>query len=322
MAYSNKQQQDELPVAVSDLSKTYRRLVRRAKSVRALNGLNIEVAAGESYGILGPNGAGKTTLIKILLGIVHPTNGRALVWGRVPGHPASLARMGYLPENHRYPDFLTAELTLRYFGMLSGLAGRQLSLKVSSLLELVRMSKWRSEKVKNMSKGMQQRVGLAQALLNSPDLLVMDEPTDGVDPLGRREIRDILLDLRQQGVTILINSHLLSEVERTCTRVGILSQGTLVYDGPLSAFSTGAASYHIALDPADTALKPQLQAQFGLSLDREGQLIVGSGDSSDLNAVIDRIRSVGARIIGVQPQRETLEDIFIKMTSGQIGGTR
>jgi ABC-2 type transport system ATP-binding protein len=298
-------------IEVVGVAKTYRRPLRPSRSIHAPRGVTLNVAQGESFGLLGPNGAGKTTLIKILLGIVHPSSGQASIFGHRAGDPRALARVGYLPENHRYPEFLTVEQTMHYFGRLSGLRGRELRRRTDRLLDLVRMSRWRAEKVKRLSKGMQQRLGLAQALVNEPGAVFLDEPTDGVDPLGRRDIRNVLLELRERGVTVFVNSHLLSEVERTCNRVGILKEGKLIYDGALSAYSDGKLRYRILLEAPAGDILSRLGPGVARADDDGNALVVTAGDLDRVNAVIDAIRAAEQRIVEVHPLKASLEDLFV-----------
>ena len=246
-----------LAVDVRDLSKTYRSPFRRA-DVQALSGLSLQVAPGEIFGLLGPNGAGKTTLVKSLLGIVHPTSGAASLFGVPVGRPEARRRVGFLPEHHRFPPFLTAEAMLHLYGRLSGVEAATRKRQIPELLERVQMGRWRSAKIKTFSKGMMQRAGLAQALLGSPDLLFLDEPTDGVDPVGRREIRDVLVELSREGKTIFLNSHLLSEVEQVCTRVAILKGGRLVREGTVGELTAVEKVYELSATPIPDVLLERL----------------------------------------------------------------
>ena len=201
--------------------------------MHALQGIDLQIPRGSVFGLLGPNGAGKTTLVKILLGIAFPSGGSASVLGKPPGDVSALARIGYLPENHRYPAHLTGEQVLHHFGRLSGIRQPERGRRVTEMLRRVRLEEWRGTRTHKYSKGMMQRLGMAQAVFNEPDLLILDEPTDGVDPIGRHELRDLVLEQKQRGATIFLNSHLLSEVERLCDRVAILKQGRLVRHGTL-----------------------------------------------------------------------------------------
>jgi ABC-2 type transport system ATP-binding protein len=300
------------------LAKTYRAALRRAP-VRALQGLDIEVPGGRVFGLLGPNGAGKTTLVKLLLGIAFPSAGRAVVLGRPPGDVSAKARIGYLPESHRYPAHLTGEQVLHHFGRLSGVREPERSRRVDALLRRVRMEEWRRVRLGKYSKGMLQRLGMAQALLNDPELLILDEPTDGVDPIGRQEIRDLLLEQKGRGTTIFLNSHLLSEVERLCDRVAILKDGRLVREGsveeltrPSPAWSVQVRGLRPELLPALLASAPGLRAVPGREGSPDGWLEL-SGEQAALDAAIDLLRGRGASIAAVIPRRESLEEVFVKV---------
>ncbi|MCH8348221.1 MAG: ATP-binding cassette domain-containing protein [Proteobacteria bacterium] len=219
-----------------------------------LKDLSFEVRAGEIFGLLGPNGAGKTTLIKILLDIVRPTTGEATLFNIPVRKPRARQRVGYLPENHRFPDFLTAGQMLDLYGRMAHVPAHERRQRIPPLLEAVRMTPWLDVKIKKFSKGMMQRLGLAQALLADADLIFLDEPTDGVDPVGRREIRDLLVQLRDQGKTIFLNSHLLSEVEQVCTRVAILNKGRLVREGSIEALTAIEPVYEVLSTPIPEGL--------------------------------------------------------------------
>ena len=310
------------------LAKTYRAPLARG-GVVALRGLDLKVRRGMTFGLLGPNGAGKTTLVKLLLAIAFPTSGRATVLGRAPGDTRAKERIGYLPENHRYPGHLTGEQLLHHFGRLSGLAGAERTRRVRALLRRVRMEEWRGVRVNKYSKGMMQRLGMAQAILNEPDLLILDEPTDGVDPIGRREIRDLLLEQRDRGATIFLNSHLLSEVERLCDRVAILKEGVLLREGEVSDLTRPRSVWQIDVRPAAPGLLESACAAVG-GLRRAapppahpGQTAPGAatpiesleipGDVPALNRAIDALRAPGVEIVSVQPRRDSLEDVFVRI---------
>src|SRR5262252_7044772 len=212
------------PIHAAGLRKVYGSRFGR-RPIEALAGLDLEIAAGEIFGLLGPNGAGKTTTVKILLGLTHPTSGQARLGGVAVSDPQSRRRAGDLPEGHRFPGYLTARQTLSIFGRMSGVESGVLAARIPQLLERLSLTSWTDVRVKKFSKGMTQRLGLAAALVHAPEILLLDEPTDGVDPVGRREIRDLLREEAGRGTTILLNSHLLSEIERTCDRVAVLSRG-------------------------------------------------------------------------------------------------
>jgi ABC-2 type transport system ATP-binding protein len=219
-------------VAVRGLTKIFPVPFHRQQVV-AVCDLNLEIERGEVYGLLGPNGSGKSTTLKIILGLVSPTRGRTEIFGRDSRLVESREAVGFLPENPYFYKYLTGEETLRFFGRLCGLSGRQLKNRMDELLELVGLTKARKRRLGTYSKGMLQRIGLAQALIHHPRLLVLDEPTAGVDPAGSREIRDLIVDLKERGITVLLSSHLLAQAQEICDRVGILANGRLVREGHL-----------------------------------------------------------------------------------------
>ena len=290
--------------------------------MRALDGLDLTVPRGAVFGLLGPNGAGKTTLVKLALGIAHPSGGEVRILGRPGGDVAVRARVGYLPENHRYPAHLTGAQVLDFFGRLSGLREPARSLRVEGLLRRVRMEEWRATPVRKYSKGMMQRLGLAQAILNDPDFLILDEPTDGVDPVGRREIRDLLLEQKARGATIFLNSHLLSEVERLCDRVAILKSGKLVREGGIDELTRTKSAWEIDVRaPSAPALAAIVAATPGLrpAPPAAGAATAGTtmleieGAAADMNRALDALRAGGVGIDAVRPRRESLEEVFVKV---------
>lgn len=220
------------------------------KRVHALQGISLSVRRGEVFGLLGPNGAGKSTLVKIIMTVVRPTRADGTVLGQPVGHKPTLARVGYLPENHRFPRYLTGRQILEFFAALAKVDRHARKRRAGELLETVGMSEWADTRISTYSKGMLQRVGLAQALVHDPDLVALDEPTDGVDPVGRREILDVLGRLRGQGKTVFINSHALSELESICDRVAILLKGKVALQGTIDELTVAKQRYEIQLAPA------------------------------------------------------------------------
>ncbi|MEZ4700885.1 MAG: ABC transporter ATP-binding protein [Rhodothermales bacterium] len=314
------------PIRVEGLTKVYRSALSR-RSVQALEALTLQVGRGEIFGLLGPNGAGKTTLVKILLGVVRPTQGSATLLGLPVQHPEARRAIGYLPENHRFPEVFTAEGLLQVYGRMGGVSPSLLKERIPRLLERTGMTEWRKARIRTFSKGMMQRLGLAQALLNDPQVIFLDEPTDGVDPIGRREIRDLLAGLRDEGKTIFLNSHLLSEVERVCDRIAILNKGALVYEGDLEHVGKTEVAYDITCTPLPETLFAQLQVTDGLQANEAdaggmGRYRLENASTERLNAVIDQLRAGGVAIQAIQPQRRSLEDAFIQLlaTDSSIGG--
>jgi ABC-2 type transport system ATP-binding protein len=219
-------------VSVEGLTKVFP-IPFRKQSIVAVRDLHLQVEAGEVYGLLGPNGSGKSTTLKIILGLISPTRGRTQIFGRDSALVATREEVGFLPENPYFYKFLTGEETLRFFGKLCRLSGSELKQRVATLLELVGLTGARKQRLGTYSKGMLQRIGLAQALINDPQLVVLDEPTAGVDPAGSRDILNLIVDLKNRGVTVLVSSHLLEHVQEICDRVGILAKGRLVCEGAL-----------------------------------------------------------------------------------------
>jgi ABC-2 type transport system ATP-binding protein len=298
----------------SDLSKTYFAGVFRRSPIHALKSVSLTVEQGQIFGLLGPNGAGKTTFIKLLLSITFPTSGKGTVLGYPLGSRLIRQSVGYLPENHRYPSFLTAFQTLLHFGRLQGLASSDVHERATSLLSLTGLSDWDSVKIKKFSKGMLQRLGLAQALLADPPILFLDEPTDGVDPIGRKEIRDILTSLRSQGKTIFLNSHMLSEVEEISDRVAILNKGELVHVGTVSEITSHKLEYEILLasppSAEDLSVVRPLCRSIAVS---DSLLTVILAEQADAQKVLDALRLAGLTIESFSPRKSRLEDYFIKL---------
>jgi len=311
-------------VSVSDLTKVYRTGLLRRETVHALNGVTLSVPSGTIFGLLGPNGAGKSTMVKILLDVVHATSGEAALFG-VPSTTADARRrIGYLPEDHEFPGFLTAKQVLQVYGRLAGVASGNRERRIPELLGRVGLKARSDSKVRGFSKGMAQRLGLAQALLNEPDLLFLDEPTDGVDPVGRRDIRDLLLWLREQGTTVFLNSHLLSEVEKVCSRVAILQDGAVVREGTTDELTAVDRVYEVVCTPVSDDLLQTLsdESPNGTSATVRPadatepepdvhRYHVQADDRAGLNAVLDHLRNADVELESVRPFRQTLEDYFI-----------
>lgn len=301
-------------VHTQQLTKIYRSGFVKRKEVAALKDVSISIERGEIFGLLGPNGAGKTTFVKILLSIVFPTKGQAEIFGQKLGTLEIREKSGYLPENHRYPGFLTGLQTLHLFGQLHGLNGSVLNDRAKSLLELVGLKDWGKVKIKRYSKGMLQRLGIAQALMNDPEILFLDEPTDGVDPVGRKEIRDLLKDLRAKGTTIFLNSHMLSEVEAISDRVAILNKGEVLKVGTVADITSTKLEYEIQLDQvASEQLCAKIRPFVRELKSNEKTLIVAVYDKNDIHKVQDLIRQEGVFIESMSPKKSSLEDYFIQL---------
>jgi ABC-2 type transport system ATP-binding protein len=302
----------ELPIEAEGLTKVYGSRFG-SRRFKALDGVSLRVESGQVFGLLGPNGAGKTTTVKILLGLTRPTGGRAALFGLAASDPESRRRVGYLPEGHRFPGYLTARQTLMIFGRMSGVDAGTLRKRAPELLERVRLSDWADVRVKKFSKGMTQRLGLAAALVHDPDVLLLDEPTDGVDPVGRREIRDLLQGEAARGKAILLNSHLLSEIERTCDRVAVLRSGKVVAEGRIEDLTASGSRHRLVASGVDEALLAAFR-ESGASVERvNGHFDLTTRDLAHLNALVDRLRAGGAMLQELSPVRSSLEDVFVDL---------
>ncbi|MGP1345846.1 MAG: ATP-binding cassette domain-containing protein [Phycisphaerales bacterium] len=234
---------DDLALDLRGIAKTYR------GKVKALRGIDLGVARGAVFGLLGPNGAGKSTLVKILLTVIRPSRAEGHLLGSRIGDREALRRVGYLPEHHRFPEYLTARQVIDHAACMTGVDPNDRRRRAPALLDLVGLSGWHDKRVGTFSKGMRQRLGIAQALVNEPDLVILDEPTDGVDPVGRRDIRDIINRLRDDGKTVFLNSHLLSELEMVCDRVAILVQGVVASQGTIDELTADKRAYQLEIVP-------------------------------------------------------------------------
>ena len=280
-------------------------------AIRALDNVTLSVDSGKIFSLLGPNGAGKTTLIKLLLGIAFPTRGSAKILGTAISDIRSHREVGYLAENHRFPEFLTANQVLYYYGKMSGVNKSDAARRIPQLLQLVNLSDWGDTRIRKYSKGMLQRMGIAQALMSDPQVLFLDEPTDGIDPVGRREIRDLLTRLRDKGKTIFLNSHLLSEVERVSDEIAILKNGQLVRKGPVADFISMKQQYQLQVTDAGDACRTILSALNIPLIPQNGHFVITVEDDRQLNELIDRLRSEEILIRGITPHKISLEDFFI-----------
>lgn len=273
-------------VALTDVTKIFPVPLQR-RSVVAVRDLNLEVEAGQIYGLLGPNGSGKSTTLKIILGLVPPTSGSARIFGRESDTVASRESVGFLPESPYFYKFLTGAETLRFYGKLCGLRGRSLSKRVEEMLALVGLTNARDRRLAAYSKGMLQRIGLAQALIHEPALLVLDEPTAGVDPAGARAICDLILALKSREITVLLSSHLLGQAQEICDRVGILANGALVREGPLQEL---------------------------LRVEKQRQFVVENASPALLEEIESLAARSGARITERGSPRSSLERLFLEAT--------
>lgn len=287
----------------------------------AVADLSLSVRRGEIFGFLGPNGAGKTTAVKMLLGLITPTSGTGLILGRPLTDIEARRKIGFLPEHFRFYDWLTARELLRYHGKLLGMTDAACEAQTPQLLELVGLTRHADQRLKTFSKGMLQRVGLAQALLNDPELVFLDEPTSGLDPLGRRMVRDVIHRLRDKGCTVFLNSHLLGEVEITCDRVAFIREGVVVRTADLRQMVVGETTVHIRATGVAPRILDGLR-QWGRDIRADGNHIHMILDEEEhLPAIADWIVGSGARLYSLTPERVSLEDLFLQIvgTSGEVG---
>lgn len=297
-----------LAIHTKNLTKTYK---SRSGSVNVVDNLNLEVEEGEIFGFLGPNGAGKTTTIKILLGVIYPTSGEATVLGEEAGNMEAHKNLSYLPEKPYYYEHMTGMEIMQFYASLFGIKDRQ---HCENLLKRVNLSGDMNRQISQYSKGMQQRVGLAQSLLNDPKLLFLDEPTGGLDPIAHIEIRDLILKFREEGRTVFISSHELSDVERICDRVAIINKGNLVHQGKLDQLLSGGR-LEITAEHVPANIADQFRSEDNVVSLAGDRLIIDMPDNADTNHVIDAIRSSGGKVLSLIPRRKRLEDLFIESVS-------
>ncbi len=302
-------------ITIREMTKVFRAGLG-GTALTALDKVSFDVRRGEIFGLLGPNGAGKTTLIKILLGSLKATGGGASILGENIISWRSHEKVGYLPENHRFPQYLTGMQMLFCFGGMAGLSGADIKAKAGPLLELVGMTRWRDTKIRKYSKGMMQRLGLAQAMLNDPELIFLDEPTDGVDPIGRREIRDILKNLKKQGKTVFLNSHLLAEVETTCDRVAILDRGKLLKVGPVTGLTETKPSFKIDTVSLSDDARSRVMEQYDRAQIDGNAITIAFHAEPEVNGLIDLLRACNVELLAVTPIRMGLEDSFMQLVRG------
>ncbi|MEW5764818.1 MAG: ATP-binding cassette domain-containing protein [Acidobacteriota bacterium] len=295
-------------VAIEDLTKSFKGHLSVGRHP-VLKGVTLEVPRGGIYGFLGPNGAGKTTTLKILMGLLFADSGHVRILGRPLGDPSARARIGFLPEAPYFYDYLTGSELLDFMGRLFGLSARETADRGTRLLRTVGLEGKGGLQLRKYSKGMLQRIGLAQALINDPELVLLDEPMSGLDPIGRREIRDLILDLRHQGKTVFFSSHILADAEAICDAVAILMGGRVVREGPLDSLLGSEVRFWDVTLLAQTAFAPPPDAEI---LARMGsQVLVRVSREEALQTLLDEARRAGARVRSVTPQKVSLEDLFL-----------
>lgn len=298
-------------IETENLTKEYRFGVGRGKTL-ALDRLTLEVGEGDIFGFLGPNGAGKTTTLKILLGLIMPTRGHARLFGEEVGNIRVKERIGFLPESPYFYDYLTAGEFLSFYGKLFGIGKKVLEERTDLLLNQVGLSTCIDLQLRKFSKGMLQRIGIAQALINDPRLVILDEPMSGLDPIGRKEVRDLILQLKHQGKTIFFSSHIIPDVEMLCDRVAILIKGKLHNVGKLGEILEARVKY---VEVAVRGLKDQLTSIGSIPgevIQTGENALIRVYNESDVDAVLDKIKDIKGKLVSVLPMRDTLEEHFIR----------
>ncbi len=296
-----------------------RDLRKRYKKVEALRGVTLKVEPGEVFGLLGQNGAGKTTLIKILLGIVKHGEGEALLFHEPAGTADVRKRIGYLPEDHRFPEYHSAYSLMDYYGTLYGMSKDDRRKKIPELLDQVGLATRMHHKIRTYSKGMKQRTGIAQAIFHDPELIFLDEPTDGVDPVGRREIREMIEDRKRKGATVFVNSHLLGEIELMCDRVAIMQKGELIREGTVKDLTSQRGTFIVGVAEKDFP-EAELKTK-GITARAVGERWeLALPDGVEIDSVLDLLRDRGMRLRHLVEKRQTLEDIFVSMVEAAEPG--
>ncbi|HEY8494457.1 MAG TPA: ABC transporter ATP-binding protein [Myxococcota bacterium] len=287
---------------------------------RVLHGISFRVLENEIFGFVGPNGAGKTTALKVLMGLIHPTAGRARILGHDISETEFRRHVGFLPENPYFYDHLTAREILRFYARLCGLTGRAMDRRVDMLLEWVDLTHAADARLRTYSKGMLQRVGIAQALVHDPAVVFLDEPMSGLDPIGRKEIRDLILRLHHEGKTVFMNTHILSDVETICDRVAIIVKGVIRYEGRIASFLGDELENDVVLARVPAALAAALEQRFG-PLRGKGETVELRVPAKQLDEVLQQALASGAGVVSVTPHRASLETIFLSAVQA-AGGAR
>jgi len=311
-------------IRIDQLTKDYALGFWRKRRYRALDQLSLDIAPGEVFGFLGPNGAGKTTTLKLLMQLIFPTGGSAEILGRPVGDVATRRRIGYLPENPQFYDYLTAEELLTYFARLFGYGPADRRTRVATLLDRIGLGAERRLQMRKFSKGMIQRVGIAQALLNDPEVIFLDEPMSGLDPLGRRDVRQLILELRDQGRTVFFSSHILSDAETLCSRVAVVAGGRLAASGRLAdMLAFEVRGWELVVDQ----LRQDVVARLGAAVRSSTEITPGryalelSRDTPP-DRVLGELIASGATLVSLNPLRQSLEEFFVQRVAEAGLGAR
>jgi ABC-2 type transport system ATP-binding protein len=288
------------------------------RRVTAVDQLSLDVRRGEVFGFLGPNGAGKTTTLKMLMGLIYPTSGQARIFGHPVGDPAAKAKLGFLPESPYFYDYLTSQEFLSFYGHLFGLWGAVLNKRVDELLDLVGMTHARDLQLRKFSKGMLQRVGIAQALINDPELVVLDEPMSGLDPIGRKEVRDLIFRLKESGKTVMFSSHILHDAELLCDRVAMIMKGRLVACGPVTELIEQGATHQVevVVDQLTPEGLEHLRPLSDKVVTQGGRVMVVLRSPQQVDSALDVIRASKAKLVSLTPHKSSLEELFIREARG------
>jgi ABC-2 type transport system ATP-binding protein len=287
---------------------------------RVLHGISFDVMQGEIFGFVGPNGAGKTTTLKLLMGLIRATSGTAKILGHDIGETAFRREVGFLPENAYFYDYLTGREVLDFYARLSGVPSRERANRVETLLDWVGLSYAGDSRIRTYSKGMAQRVGIAQALVHDPSVVFLDEPMSGLDPIGRKEIRDLIIRLRTEGKTVFMNTHILSDVEMVCDRVAIIVEGKIRYQGHTHDFlDDGEHDCEIVVSGVEPELATQLEERHGAELRGQGERVEMRVAEKKVGAVLDAVLKARGRVLAVTPQRVSLESIFLDAVREEEG---
>ena len=307
-------------IAVEGLTKTYKPVWPWEKPSTVLSDVSFSVREGEIFGFLGHNGAGKTTTMKILLGLLRATNGQVELLGCRADDVAVHARIGYLPESPYFYDYLTAEEFLCFYGKLAGLDRETIQKRIPQLLERVSLTEARHRQLRKFSKGMLQRIGLAQALVHDPELVILDEPMSGLDPIGRKEVRDLILGLRDQGKTVFFSTHIISDVEMICDRVGILARGRMLALGRIEDLVSAhvAHSVEVVCDGVVGDGLPDVKRLATRILQRGDRCLIILPGQDHVENVLVILRQAGGRLVSVIPHKDSLEEIFLEQTNRKV----